>query len=498
MPIRNRLLLALLVSLSPCLLVSTDAHPVPKDNHDRTIVLTLTPDAVLVDYRLEVDEFRAVRDLDGLDLGPIRERKDIHAAYLRHMTPVIQNNLVVQLDGTELELTCIEKSYRVLDHVRCDFRFRAAWKLVKDKDHAFRFVDGNFHDDSVSAIHLVVTGSPELTLLDVAAPDDELLRRPPDKQKPGDRERLKRVTATVRAVPSFQAGVVRPALPPDPDPVRDGAVGRAVRVAAVTKPVPTETVARARTNPPTEEIASSDSHRLLDLLLDSRQGFGVLLLLAAAFGAVHALTPGHGKTMVAAYLIGERGTIWHAVALGVVTTLTHTSSVLILAALLPLFFPGVVPATVQMILGLVGGLLIAGLGLWLLMQRLAGRADHLHLPGGHSHGGDEEPTRPGWGGLILLGISGGLIPCWDAIAMLALAIASQRLWLGVPLLLAFSAGLASVLVALGLLVVGARGLAGDRLESEGMQRALRALPVVSALVIIVLGLWLCFESVRAV
>jgi ABC-type nickel/cobalt efflux system permease component RcnA len=270
-------------------------------------------------------------------------------------------------------------------------------------------------------------------------------------------------------------------------------------LAAVNKPDAGDQLAGVvRRNPPVEEVPAS-SHRLLDLLLDTRQGLGVLLLLAAGFGAVHALTPGHGKTMVAAYLVGERGTAWHAVVLGVVTTLTHTAAVLVLAALLPVFFPGAVPSTVQMLLGLVGGLLIAGLGLWLLMQRLAGQADHVHIGGGHHHhhGGEEEPARPGWAGLVLLGISGGIVPCWDAIAMLALAISAQRLWLGLPLLLAFSAGLAGVLVALGIAVVRARDLAGQRLESEGFRRFLRVLPILSAVVITALGLWLCYESVHS-
>src|SRR6185437_2499446 len=112
----------------------------------------------------------------------------------------------------------------------------------------------------------------------------------------------------------------------------------------------------------------------------------------------------------------------------------------------------------QAALGLIGGLLIAATGLWLLMQRLAGRADHYHFDYGDS--------KPGWWQLIALGVGGGIVPCWDALAMLGLAIAAQRLWLGLPLLLAFSAGLASVLVAVGVGVVWARNWAvarwGDR------------------------------------
>ena len=473
--------LILLVATRP-----TCAHPVPRDNHDRTLVVRLTPEAVVVDYRLEVDEFRALRDLEGVDLGPLRDRKDIHAAYLRHFAPVLRNNLVVTLDGRELELTCVQQSFRLLDHVRCDYRFVGRWRLDANLAHAFRIHDSNFYDDAVSAVHLMLDASSELTLADVVL-------------GPGERDQLKRATATVRAVPSFRAGVGRPALPPDPEPARLGPMGKARRLAAESKPFCEAPPGFVRVNSPGEDQPPT-SRRLLDLLLDSKQGLGVLLLLAAAFGAVHALTPGHGKTMVAAYLVGERGTAWHAVVLGIVTTLTHTAAVLVLAALLPVFFPGAVPTTVQRVLGLVGGLLIAGLGLWLLIQRIAGRADHVHIGGGHHHHEGEEGsvTRPSWGGLVLLGISGGIVPCWDAIAMLALAISAQRLWLGLPLLLAFSAGLAGVLVAIGLVVVRARDLAGDRFEGPGFRRFVRALPIVSAVVITALGFWLCFESMHAV
>ncbi|MBL8794770.1 MAG: nickel transporter, partial [Planctomycetia bacterium] len=89
---------------------------------------------------------------------------------------------------------------------------------------------------------------------------------------------------------------------------------------------------------PQLETIATDAPRagsLLDLLLDPARNFWVLLYLAAILGAGHALTPGHGKTLVAAYLVGERGTVWHAVLLGVVTTLTHTSTVLLLALVLP-------------------------------------------------------------------------------------------------------------------------------------------------------------------
>lgn len=247
---------------------------------------------------------------------------------------------------------------------------------------------------------------------------------------------------------------------------------------------------------------------LVRLFLHSRQGPWLLLLLSAGLGAAHALTPGHGKTLVAAYLVGQRGTTAHAVALGLVTTLTHTGVVLVLALVLRLCFPGGMDAAtrqgVSRALELVGGLLIAGLGLWLLLRRLAGQADHVHLGGGHHHhhgpGGHHHhhhhpiPDRVSWWGLITLGVSGGIVPCWDAVALLLAALALNLLWWALPMLLAFSAGLAGVLVLIGLLVVHTRALAGARFENS---RLFRALPLCSALAVTGLGLWLCYSSLHA-
>jgi ABC-type nickel/cobalt efflux system permease component RcnA len=526
---------------------SAPAHPVPRDNHDRTLVVRLTPDAVVVDYRLEVDEYRATRDLPAEELEGVTDRKDFHAAFTRYHAGFLGNNLVARLDGKLLEFTCVYQRYQLLDHVRCDFRFRAPWKLSADKPHRFTFRESNYELDGFSTLHLSLDASPHLTLRDVVAPDEALLSRPPDKRQPGDADRIRKASATVLAVPSFLPGMAHPALPPDPEPPRPAAPRRLRGIVGQAKPLPTypvgvvKVITRAAvadpvgvakvspgavvaeafleklvpmypvgseksTPPPSDDQVETDhpgEHSLLHLLLDTRKGLALLLLLAAGFGAAHALTPGHGKTLVAAYLIGQRGTVGHALVLGLVTTLTHTGGVIILAILLAVSFRGVSPSSVQTALALIGGLLIAGLGLWLLLQRLTGRADHVHLGGGHHHHHDEPAlaTEPqaGWWQIILLGITGGIIPCWDAIAMLLLAISAQRLWLAVPLLLAFSAGLAGVLVLLGIAVVRAGEAARTHFgEGETFKKIVRALPILSAAVITALGLFLSFAAVRSV
>src|SRR5262249_1019523 len=159
-------------------------------------------------------------------------------------------------------------------------------------------------------------------------------------------------------------------------------------------------------------LSSFDLRRLID----SEMGLALLLVLAYVFGAAHALQPGHGKTLVAAYLVGEHGTIAHAFFLGLITTLTHTSSAILLALVVPLVYPEV-ESEVAFVLELGCGLLIVFMALWLILRRLAGQADHVHLFGGHHHhhhdvAGDHRHLPEGqkvslWA-LISLGITGGL------------------------------------------------------------------------------------------
>src|SRR5207244_5723635 len=118
--------------------------------------------------------------------------------------------------------------------------------------------------------------------------------------------------------------------------------------------------------------------------------------------------------------------------------------------------------------------------------------DHYHDKHGHIH--QKELQRVGWWGLVILGVSGGIVPCWDAILMLLVAVSTNLLRLALPMLLAFSAGLAGVLIAIGILVVRVKGFAGSH---WGQSRLFRALPVISAILVTGLGLWLCYDSVHA-
>ncbi|BCL38711.1 nickel/cobalt transporter [Nostoc sp. MS1] len=203
-------------------------------------------------------------------------------------------------------------------------------------------------------------------------------------------------------------------------------------------------------------------------------GFGIAFL----FGAGHALAPGHGKTMVAAYLIGSQGTPQQAILLGVVTTITHTLGVFTLGIVALVASQYILPDTLYPILSLLSGLSICAVGFWLLDQRLdTHEHDHHH----HHHPHSKSVTTQS---LITLGIAGGIVPCPSALVLLLSAIALHQAAYGVVLISAFSLGLASVLVAIGLVVVYAHQWI-DRLPNSG--KLLQKLSLVGAIVVIVTG-----------
>jgi len=251
------------------------------------------------------------------------------------------------------------------------------------------------------------------------------------------------------------------------------------------------------------------------------------LAISLFLGALHALTPGHGKALVAAYLVGARGTTRHAAALGGIVTLTHTGTVLTLGGLTLILSRFIVPTAFFPLLEIVSGLLILGLGFVLLLRRWQGfsgvmryrRAANRREPTVRAEKdsgerrtiavGQEIEARPydnllpvdgidmaegiTWRSLITLGVSGGLVPCPDAIAILLVAIAINRISLGLVLIVSFSLGLAVVLVLIGIAMVHSRRLL-DRIRL--FDQLAPALPMVSAVVVLALGTVLTVNAIR--
>jgi ABC-type nickel/cobalt efflux system permease component RcnA/Tol biopolymer transport system component len=249
--------------------------------------------------------------------------------------------------------------------------------------------------------------------------------------------------------------------------------------------------------------------------------------ISLALGALHALTPGHGKTVVAAYLVGSRGTAWHAIVLGSVVTLTHTGSVFLLGIITLAASQYILPTSIIPWLEILSGLMILGLGFYLLWQRFIfwrkstlpvpeksarkisltpfsapakkkpGAVTIQKLPENFHHHGDgkmhshEIPETITWRSLITLGISGGLVPCPDAIAILLVAIAINRIFLGLALIIFFSLGLAVVLIVIGLLMVSSSHLFK---RMDAFNKFAPFMPVVSALIVLILGFGLTYGA----
>jgi nickel/cobalt transporter (NicO) family protein len=255
----------------------------------------------------------------------------------------------------------------------------------------------------------------------------------------------------------------------------------AATIAPTHDPVPALTRGSALQAP--DRVADSGFTRLI-----ARGRLSVLAILASLvaalfWGAAHALSPGHGKTIVTAYLIGKRGTARDAAALGAIVTVTHTIGVFALGLVTLGLSQWIVPDRLYPWINLTAGVLVVTIGLTVLRARVAHARAHQHGHDHHHHhhhDGEAVSRRS----LLAVGVSGGLLPCPSALVVLLAAISLHRLAFGLVLIVAFSLGLALSITGLGLVAVLAKR-AFARRAFDGL--LVRALPAVSALVILVAG-----------
>jgi nickel/cobalt exporter len=253
-------------------------------------------------------------------------------------------------------------------------------------------------------------------------------------------------------------------------------------VAPTSDPVPVLTRGSALEAP--DRVADSGFTRLI-----SRSHLSVLVILASLaaalfWGAAHALSPGHGKTIVTAYLIGKRGTAKDAALLGGIVTLTHTIGVFALGLVTLALSQWIVPDRLYPWIDLVAGLMVVTIGLAVLRSRIAHASAHRHGHAHHHHHHHEHEHDVSRRSLLAVGVSGGLLPCPSALVVLLAAISLHRLAFGLVLIVAFSLGLALSITGIGLAAILAKK-AFARRTFDGV--LIRALPAVSALVILVAG-----------
>jgi ABC-type nickel/cobalt efflux system permease component RcnA len=255
-------------------------------------------------------------------------------------------------------------------------------------------------------------------------------------------------------------------------------------------------------------------------------------LVAAALGAGHALTPGHGKTLMAAYLVGTRGTPVHALGLGLSVSVSHTLGILVLALIVVGAQGVLAPDLVVRIAPIVAAVSIVAIGAWMLAGEIRRRArareaarahahahelghDHEHSHGHehgdehgdehseHSHGGVSHSHAPvpgstiTWRSLFALGLAGGLIPSTNALLILLGAVAAGRPAFGILLVAAFGLGMAAVMAGIGLVLVIARGRIDLLPAGSSVSRIREWVPAGAAVVVLGLGIWLTTQAVLA-
>ncbi len=399
LPLRRRRL----ASWSVILLVLTgrtvSGHDIPNERVDRSIQVVLSPGRLRVDYEVSLSELTLAQDLRNL-LGqaPGADRTTLYDRYGRETAPLNARGFLVSVDGRDVELSAKGFALSVEEHPRYTFHLEAE---IPPQGH-LSLQDTNYIA-SQGTSRLAARGDGVM-LPGYDGPEDvaDVPIRPVWQLTDAEERRTKRVEL------DYETAALPKAVGPVP---------------VVEQPQPRTTPTRpaaSRARPPA--TGSNSLSRLLDRASGTSGLF--LWLLSLGLGAAHAVQPGHGKTLVAAATLGERGSCLRGLALALVTTLTHFSSVLLIAALI-----GVMRTTryTEIHLGLAGlaGFVIAALGLWRVGRHLAGYGEHEDGPDRASLGGR---------GVLSLGLAGGIVPCWDAVVLVLLADLAGRLALAVWLL----------------------------------------------------------------
>lgn len=494
--------------------VAAIAHPLGNFTINHFARIELESDRVGIHYVVDMAEIPTFQELQAADAdGDGTPSTAELNAYLERVTPQYADGIVLTVDGARLLLERVAKQVTTPPgagglptlRVECDFTGAVSNTITT---HRLRFEDTN-HRDRLGWRELVAAPAAGVTVFNSSAfgnsITNELRAYPQDLLAAPLDERTAELSWTIGAVPT-NAVALR---------TRDG-------------------------NPVAQ---SRDSLAELIAVPQITPGVALLgLLVAAALGALHAFSPGHGKTVVGAYLVGSRGTPCHAAFLGLTVTVTHTAGVFALGLVTLFASQYVVPEQLFPILSFVSGGIVTAIGLSLFVRRLravrsrikvhAHKAsqythshphehphdpmhehkrdyrhheyahDHGHPPM-HSHGGRSHSHLPPgtdgtpvtWRSLLGLGISGGLLPCPSALVVLLSAIALHRVGYGLLLVVAFSIGLAATLTGIGLPFVYAGGVIKRSRLGTIDNPLVRLLPVASAFVIMCLGALICYEAI---
>jgi nickel/cobalt exporter len=491
---------ALLLSLQPA--QSASAHPLGNFSVNQHSRIEIGTEQATITYVLDLAELPTVADRPLLDADSNGEIADAERErYLDAKQDEIMPALHLAAGTTELPLQLTKRSLSFvpgqagLDTTRIEATFGALLPTPARESGQLTFRN-DYASDRLGWREIVVVNGADIRLDDaesLTADRSNALRTYPDDLLSSPLDERETTIA-------YQLAPGAPAFTGETATSQPGVLGIGDRLA---------------------EIVNGGDLSTTGLLL--------ALLAAAGWGALHALSPGHGKTVVGAYLVGSRGTPRHALFLGLTVTITHTAGVIALGLLILFASQTILPEQLYPWLSLISGLLVVVLGLTILRQRVLGLPafghhqhghdhdhdhehdhdhhhlhDHAHADGlVHSHGGHTHSHLPPgtagervtWRNLLALGISGGLLPCPSALLALLGAVAVGRAGFGLMVVIAFSLGLAATLTGVGLLFLYAGRFLEQRAMAGPWSGLLRFAPAAAALAVTASGVLIVARAV---
>jgi high-affinity nickel-transport protein len=530
-------LLALATLLSLATSRTVAAHPMGNFSISHYAAIQIERESVELKYFVDMAEIPTYQEIQRT--GIVAQAGDPSlAAYLAQEMDDLGTGLLMEVDGAPVEMHAAERSILFtpgaggLPTMKIGVVFRADLPtLAPFVAHRIHYQDRNFTGHT-GWKEIIVNRGADLSLMSSSAPvtdrSAQLTNYPTDLLNSPPQDLEANVAFSINGIEAAQRpGEIVRSKPTTPSGAQAGRlnqrrVAESISVDVVTpgNREPAKDAAGAKGSVPAGGMRLEANRqrtprsKFTELVSVRNVSFWFLLtagLIAAGLGALHGLEPGHGKTIVAAYLVGSRGTPRHAVLLGLIVTAAHTAGVYLLGAITLYASRWIVPEQLYPWLGVVSGMTIAVLALYLFLRAWTGEGeDHSHNPGqSHSHWftsivrlrksktayvppatdvlpgetrGSNMPLRQ----LLTLGITGGMVPCPAALVVLLSALSLHRVGLGLFLIVAFSLGLAGVLIAIGLLMVHARQLL-SRWKGDGAS-ARRWLPVASSLFMLILGL----------
>lgn len=508
------------------------AHPMGNFSISHHAAIRVHPEAVELRYVVDLAEIPTFMEMQSAGVVAEADHPTVRP-YLARLTGALGQGLTLELNGRRLALESgsghllFTPGAGDLPTMKVGIVYRAAIEtgVVRDGANQLAYRDDNF-PDRAGWKEVVAAAAPGVHLIEASVPaqdrSGELSDYPVDLLNSPPQDVEARLAFTVQAP---GPGVSLASPPSAPGRNTSGEGRRVSPAAGPLAVVPSGPPAPAPVLRPNARGTPRDAFTALVAIRgSSAHVLAFAALVAAALGALHALEPGHGKTVVAAYLVGSRGTARHALALGLIVTASHTAAVYLLGGVTLYASRYVLPERLYPWLGASSGAVVAILGLALFLKRYAGASGHGHAhthhpgdpreheharahgPHAHSpaHGADAHGSH-GHGAagrghrhavsvreLLALGITGGVVPCPAALVVLLSAVALQRVGFGLFLIAAFSAGLAAVLIAVGLLMVYARR-AMARFTGEG-RLITRWLPLASSAAIAVLGVVITLQA----